>query len=338
MRDAVPAPYDAVRAEVHAALLSALRGAGSSLVDDSFIERELLDQVDGILAATFERLGLDTGAKAPGIRGESMGNRRARQHVHPVDSLKAATELFDVALSAITREPAIDADPGDVARALNVSIMESVIPASVAYVNVLLERLAVAHSEERLGISRDLHDRVAHSIAAGIQRVDLSGLANERLRQAVDLFDEALDETRSIALNLRHFVGEKRLDEAVRDYVVDLETGPATRVTSDGEAYRLPAGVQEEAFIIVREVIHNARRHSHADLVSVHLLWSPSGLEVVVRDDGRGFTHADVRPGAVGLLAAQERAELIGAELSLASEIGEGTVVTLAIPHREGAL
>lgn len=337
----------AARTAIIERVTSALRAADSALVSDPYIEAEFVAQIERILSQTFATLGLlppSEPRQAP--RGAETGESRARQNVHPVDSLRAATMLFDLSLGILVDAVGDRAGRDDVARALNSSIMGNVIPASVAYVNVLLERLAVAHSEERLGISRELHDRVAHSIAAGMQRVDLSGLADPegtaaqaRLADAMALFDGALDETRAIARDLRHFVGDKRLDEALNDYVADLdEAGPPVVVELDGSPFRLSTGTQEEAFIILREAIHNARRHSRADTITVRSSWQPESVHLSVRDDGRGFEHDRIRSGALGLIAAQERAELIGADLTIDPGAGRGTHVELIIPVQEAVV
>lgn len=333
---------DGAAFEITVALRSKLVDLNSALVADAEIEDQLGHQVEGILEQTFERLGLDRTLALPTTttEGTTVGELRARQNIHPVDSLTAATHLFDLALDALTKR-GLDADR--TAKALNASIMANVIPASVAYVNVLLERLAVAHSEERLGISRELHDRVAHGIAAGIQRVVLarndSEVETARVSEALHLLEGALDETRAIALDLRHMVGEKDLDQALRDYVIDLDpNGPPVYVNSVGAPYVLATGTQEEAFIVLREAIHNARRHSNAERISVVFDWATNGVSIQVVDNGTGFRHDTIRTGALGLIAAQERAELIGADLSIETEIERGTTVTLTIARNEGQL
>ncbi|MEY9954210.1 sensor histidine kinase [Leifsonia sp. EB34] len=343
MHNSEPKPaLRAAAAEITSTLHTRLAVLNSALVADAEVEDQLRHQVEGILEQTFKRMGLDRTLTLRRTTGEgtTVGELRARQNIHPVDSLTAATHLFDIALDALTRR-GLDAD--QTAKALNASIMANVIPASVAYVNVLLERLAVAHSEERLGISRELHDRVAHGIAAGIQRVELArngmGAEASRISEALSLLEGALDETRAIALDLRHMVGEKDLDQALRDYVVDLDpNGPPVYVNSVGMPYALATGTQEEAFIVIREAIHNARRHSNAGRIMVDFDWTASGVSVKVVDNGSGFRHDAIRAGALGLVAAQERAELIGADLSIETEIERGTTVTLTIARNEGQL
>lgn len=334
--------FDGLATEISTRLNAHLAGAGSALVGDPAIAAQLHRQVESILASTLRRLGFraEIILQAEADDGLAVGELRARQNIHPVDSLTAATHLFDIALDVMTVR---GLDAGPTAKALNASIMANVIPASVAYVDVLLERLAVAHSEERLGISRELHDRVAHGIAAGIQRVELARKDDrqhdERIHQALRLLEGALDETRAIALDLRHAVGEKHLDQAVRDYVADLDaSGPAVQVNTVGDPYVLTTGTQEEAFIVLREAIHNARRHSQANRIVVTFTWQSDGVVITVVDNGVGFRHDAIRTGALGLIAAQERAELIGAELSLDTTMGQGTTVSLNIARKEGAL
>jgi len=333
-----------VDARVADALIRELRARGNALATDPTVAAQLRAQVHVILRRTRERLGTAAGPASPAAPpspaspGSKVGRDRARQNIHPADSLIAATLLFDIALAELATG---DSDPAEVARALNASIMDQVVPASLTYVDVLIERLAVAHTEERLGISRELHDRVAHGIAAGIQRVQLSRqheeAASDRIDEALRLLEAALDETRSLALDLRHSVGDKHLDEAIQDYVADLSPEPpAVDAHSFGAARSLPTGVQEEAFIIVREVVHNARRHSRGERIRLESHWLVDRLIISVSDDGIGFERDRIRPGALGLIAAQERAELIGAELAIASTPGAGTTVTLTISEPGG--
>ncbi|MCI0158366.1 sensor histidine kinase [Leifsonia shinshuensis] len=326
-------------------MIRELRARGNALATDPVVAAQLRTQVHTVLRRTSERLGsvadparTETDATRTTSDGADVGRARARQNIHPADSLLAATLLFDIALTELA---GAGRDPAQVARALNASIMGEVVPASLTYVDVLIERLAVAHTEERLGISRELHDRVAHGIAAGIQRIHLSrlgdGPGSERIDEALRLLDSALDETRSLALDLRHSVGDKHLDEAIHDYVADLSPDPPTvEANSYGAARSLPTGVQEEAFIIVREVVHNARRHSRGGQIRLDSHWLVDRLIISVSDDGIGFERDRIRPGALGLIAAQERAELIGAELTIDSTPGTGTTVTLTISQPGG--
>jgi signal transduction histidine kinase len=69
-------------------------------------------------------------------------------------------------------------------------------------------------------------------------------------------------------------------------------------------------------------------------MIEVVLESTPVSLQLSVKDDGSGFSreNGNVRPGHYGLIGMKERAAQIGAELSLVSEPGRGTVVSVVLP------
>ena len=342
------AGFSAVLARVLQELRARLAMQASPLVSDSTVGDELAAQVRAILGRVFASLiAAETPGGAPGrapvitaTAGADVGRRRADQHIHPAESLAASQVLFEVSLTAITEVLPGRWETDAVALSLQHAIMENVVPAATSYVNVLLGRLSGAHTEERLRISRDLHDRVAHSIAVARQRLQLSGFGDTdhdddgaaNIRAAADALQLALRETQAIATELRYQVGSRQLHEALIDFADDAADGVTpVRVSSTGHPRPLTTGVQEEAFIVIRELVHNARRHARASAIRIDLTWTSTAVTVSVQDDGIGFVRADVRPGALGLIGARERAEAIGAELSILTDPGAGTVVTLEL-------
>ena len=322
-------------------MLQRMEGTDSSLLADPDVRDQFVRQVVHVLS---EAVGTppDAGARASahtdGDLATRMGALRARQHIHPSESLRAAAELFDAALTVAAEQHGNALDMLTFARNLSLAIMTTLVPAAVAYVDVLLERLAVAHSEERRRLSRELHDRVAHSIAVSAHRVRqlLPSQPSAELHDALRLLEDALDETTAIARDLRYSVDDD-LDSALHDYAADLAgTAPRIEVDTVGEPVRLATRVQEEAFLVVREAIRNACRHAAATKIQIRVDWSGDDVIIHVIDDGRGFVREEVRHGALGLAAAQERAELIEATLRIETQIGAGTILTLSIPRRGG--
>jgi two-component system sensor kinase len=94
---------------------------------------------------------------------------------------------------------------------------------------------------------------------------------------------------------------------------------------------RLPVPVENELLRILQEALTNVDRHAKADHVDV--VWDVRGgsFELVVRDDGRGFeTARGVRDSAYGLVGMRERADVIGARLTIDSQPDQGTTVRVA--------
>ncbi|MGN7797828.1 response regulator transcription factor [Leifsonia sp. 22587] len=169
-------------------LVRRLRAQGNALAADPVLVEQLRAQVGVILQRTRDRLSGTAVDAARPAGGERVGRARAGQNIHPVDSLTAATLLFDIALTELQH----DGDAVEVARALNASIMDEVVPAALGYVDVLLERIAVADAEEHLGIWRRLHvpspETAGGALAAGTES---TGILTDRELQVITMIAQA---------------------------------------------------------------------------------------------------------------------------------------------------
>ena len=154
------------------------------------------------------------------------------------------------------------------------------------------------------------------------------------LGKAKELATAALDEARAAITGLRPFV----LD--------DLGLGPGLEslgrslvgieVEVDVEPVDLPAHVEVALYRIAQEALQNVVKHAEATSVLVRLAAADDGVRLVVTDDGQGFDE-DIVAGAedrhsYGLVGIRERAELIGASLTLTSRPGTGTTVEVLVP------
>ena len=102
-------------------------------------------------------------------------------------------------------------------------------------------------------------------------------------------------------------------------------------------AQRPPATVETTAFRVAQEALTNVIRHAHAHVVSLKLRESAGSLQLIVRDDGRGFDVPAARErsahgGSQGLLGMQERVALAGGDLEIESNVGRGTSVRARLP------
>jgi signal transduction histidine kinase len=130
---------------------------------------------------------------------------------------------------------------------------------------------------------------------------------------------------------LRSPLEGRRLDQALRSRA--LELGPSARpeIRVEGEAPELPPLVGAHAYRIASEALTNALRHADASLVEIGFSRRDGQLHVTVLDDGRGLP-TELRPGANGLLAMENRAATIGARLIIGRPPGGGTLIELDIP------
>jgi signal transduction histidine kinase len=93
--------------------------------------------------------------------------------------------------------------------------------------------------------------------------------------------------------------------------------------------------VWDDVYRIGREALANAIRHSDAKQIEVELVYAPTELRMLIRDDGRGIDPEILRTGSEGhwgLTGMRERAHRIGARFKVWSGTAAGTEIQLAIP------
>jgi two-component system nitrate/nitrite sensor histidine kinase NarX len=141
----------------------------------------------------------------------------------------------------------------------------------------------------------------------------------------------ALAEMRTLLTELRPAaLTDAALGELLRP-LAEAMTG-RTRVpvalTVDGQRY-LPPDVQIALYRVAQEGLHNVARHAVASTVAMSLRSGPQGVELCIKDDGRGFDPALVPPDHFGLRIMRERIDTIGATLAIDSAPGRGTQVVV---------
>lgn len=309
---------------------------------------QLRSRVLAVLRVAHARVRGLPPAAAP-VGQPDVGAARARTGLHPAESLRAASLLFQRALPALVAHHRDDALPGagsaaeQVALVLHQVIDELVIPASVSYVDVLLARISDANRDERRRVARDLHDHTSHGIGAAMQGIDLalhlhaSGrpLDVDRLRTTRQLLLDTLNDVRGMATRLRDVVGDRSLGQALQEYLdFTAPVGLEVTLTEDGEeAAPLPGHVKEESYLIVREAIRNSFLHGHrATRLDVVVRVADGQLQATVADDGSGFDPAAVDvTRSVGLSSVRERAEGLGGGVALVTGPG-GVRLVLTVP------
>jgi signal transduction histidine kinase len=201
------------------------------------------------------------------------------------------------------------------------------------------DRLALMEDRER--IAKELHDGVIQSLFAvgmGLQGTAL--LAGDedlsrRIEGAVEELDSVIRDLRSYIFGLRPgILVDRALDQALRDLAEDFErrTGVVTVTDVDEIAASSLSPVGADLVQLAREALSNVGRHAGATTVRMSLATRSGGAVFVVDDDGKGFDPAEAAGRGSGLSNMRERAEALGATLTLDSVAGEGTTLTVILP------
>jgi signal transduction histidine kinase len=188
--------------------------------------------------------------------------------------------------------------------------------------------------EERRRIARDLHDGLAQELAGIVRGASSGRRDNPTLARIAASAERALSESRRVIAALTRPLDEP-LDVVLAQAVEETADRTETRLELDLERGIEVAPATREALVrIACEAVSNAGRHAQAHLVRVEL--SKRGrLTLRVVDDGVGFDPERVEPradGGFGLTSMAERARALGAELRVASVVGEGTQVEVVLP------
>jgi ligand-binding sensor domain-containing protein len=204
----------------------------------------------------------------------------------------------------------------------------------------LLERLS-----ERERIARELHDTLLQGVQGLILRFQSAAdqiapgtpprLAVEgALERAETVLLEGRDRVKHLRLtdrdaNLPALFAETG-KELARGGDVDFSTSTA------GTVLELHPIVRDEVASIGNEALTNAFHHAHAKNIVLAMNYGRARFTLSVRDDGRGIDAktlaSGAREGHFGLQGMRERAQKIGAEISLSSREGQGTEITLNVP------
>jgi signal transduction histidine kinase len=190
--------------------------------------------------------------------------------------------------------------------------------------------------EERSRIARDLHDRVAQSLAYLAFELDrISKMA--RTKPVTSELDALRHDVRHVVTEVRDTLYDLRTNVSETQDLVETLQGFLDRVAARSHlevqfehrvSSRLPLPLEREFWRIAQEAITNAEHHARAHHLTV--LWeADEGFgELSVIDNGRGFPlDAGRRLDSYGLLGMRERADAIGAALYIDSAPGHGTTV-----------
>ena len=191
---------------------------------------------------------------------------------------------------------------------------------------------------ERARIARDLHDRFAQSLAYigfELERLGAEGEQRESLIELRDLVRELVGELREMLHELRASIDDvTSLTDAIHAHAKRFadRTDLHVHISIPDDQPRLPVRVEQELWRIVQEALTNVERHAQAANVWVAWRVRSFGATLDIRDDGRGFQPEAVARDRFGLVGIRERADAIGAQVSLRSTVGGGTELSVQVP------
>ncbi|MAQ76579.1 MAG: hypothetical protein CL613_09630 [Aquimarina sp.] len=189
-------------------------------------------------------------------------------------------------------------------------------------------------TQERVSkrISKDLHDGVGQSLL-----LIKNKLVQNNEDKTVKIVDDVIDEVRSISRSLHPF----KLDEL--GLTVTLQS--SVEVIDENYDLFISAEIDDvdnifdpereiNVYRIVQESLNNIIKHSNAKSAEIRVLNKESNVEIVIKDNGRGFDFQKERTSyqKIGLKTLSERSKFLKASFNILTEAGKGTTLTFNIP------
>jgi len=211
-----------------------------------------------------------------------------------------------------------------------------------------LRQATQAQEEERKRISHELHDDTIQALVVLSRQLDSltsgdKGLSEEnrlRLEELWQQTDNILKGVRRLSQDLRPAALDRLGLLPALEWLASNVTeysGIAIKVNVVGEERPLTEEVTIALFRVSQEALRNMWRHSGATSAEMTVEFGKTKTMITISDNGKGFELPDkmgdlAKNGKLGLTGMQERAQLVGGTLTIQSQPGKGTSITVELP------
>jgi len=209
------------------------------------------------------------------------------------------------------------------------------------------QQITRTQEDERKRIARDLHDDSIQALIILSRNIDELISAQPKRSKIAGSLEDLREEVDKIISQIRRFTQDLRpptldylgLMPAVRELITQFEhqSGVKADLKTVGMEIKFAPEAEMLIYRIIQEALNNVWRHSAALNAQISLDFGPESMTILVKDDGKGFVIGEdlrfVEAGKIGLAGMQERADLLGGNLSIQSNVGRGTLVTLLVPY-----
>ncbi|WP_110250105.1 sensor histidine kinase [Streptohalobacillus salinus] len=205
-------------------------------------------------------------------------------------------------------------------------------------------RIMEAQEEERLRISREIHDGPAQMMANVLIRADIVDRtyrerspeeAMTEIKTMRKMVRQSLYEVRRIIYDLRPMaLDDLGLVPTIRKYAHTLADYHQVEIhfVEQMDIDRLPEKYEVVMFRLIQEAVQNAIKHANTKEIDVKLHVLKDKVTACVKDNGVGFDLNEKKEQSFGLVGMRERVEMLQGKMTIQSKIGKGTTILFNIP------
>jgi signal transduction histidine kinase len=218
-------------------------------------------------------------------------------------------------------------------------------------IRFLTQQLLKTQENERLMISRELHDRIGQDLSMlkilcnnlFDQEAVISSETKQKVMQLSKILQDSINSVRDIAYNLRpSSLDQLGLVRTVYQYCEDFSeaTGLKVDFNSAGmDELKLDYHTEINLYRLIQEGLNNVMKHAEARRVSIKLVASFPKIILRIVDDGKGFDIKNRLQEAasekrMGLRSMEERVSLLGGSMRINSRSAKGTKIFIDVPYK----
>jgi PAS domain S-box-containing protein len=227
-------------------------------------------------------------------------------------------------------------------------LAEDALRRSDKELRILSNQLLSAEEKERKRIARELHDGIGQALSAikfsvenVLSEIDdhKDALDSSSLKSVIPLTQKTIEEVRRIVKDLRpSILDDLGILATITWFCREFQNVYSNiRITKkiDITEEDIPPPLKTIIYRLLQEALNNVAKHSQADQVYLSIHKQPNEIELLVKDNGRGFDlekTISLTPSqrGFGLASMRERAELSGGKFDIYSKIGKGTTIRVA--------
>lgn len=207
--------------------------------------------------------------------------------------------------------------------------------------NKKIEQLTLKNERNRM--ARDLHDTLAQRLVGIVLKLEASESYLEQgqvdkskaiISTAIKQAKQSVHEARNVIDDLREQESLCSFTERVYDEIEQLRWHTDTEISLHIDRFLdLPITLEEHIISILREGVHNAKKHANATAIDIALIMEAQELRLSIYDNGIGIDlSTKISHGHYGILGMEERARLMQGTFSIHNK--NGTVITIVIPMK----
>jgi len=222
----------------------------------------------------------------------------------------------------------------------------SALREAYSQLRTMASELSRSEERERRRLAADLHDSISQSLSVSMMELaamdDVKGVdqIKDHTRTIRERLNEAFQATQNLTFDLcppeLYQVG---LEPTIRELAIRTQKQHGIEIAFDDDGQPKPMSDDTRYFLFraTRELLLNVVKHAHATAVRVRVKKENASIQIPVSDDGVGFVPTGEyvyasEHGSFGLFSIRERSNQLGGSLTVESEPGQGTQVTVSVP------